>query len=165
MAWMFKKLGKIRTKSDNQLAFAIKMLYNYIMQKVTDTAIPMAFVRAQAGIPYAKEIWDALDIKDFDPYHTISPVTGKPYFSRGIMNIDLIRWEARGRLTDKILSQTGINQILCLGSGFCPRGINLASANDKVTYVEFDLPEQAQKKKQILSKIKTPPPEFAHCWR
>ncbi|MEK7579086.1 MAG: class I SAM-dependent methyltransferase [Patescibacteria group bacterium] len=63
------------------------------------------------------------------------------------------QFEARYKLANRLLKESGITQILEIAAGLSPRGLEL-SEDSRVTYVETDFSKLIEEKKQILSKFK-----------
>jgi O-methyltransferase involved in polyketide biosynthesis len=61
-------------------------------------------------------------------------------------------WEARYKVTDRIIMQRGITQILEITTGLSPRGIAM-SENPDVVYVVTDLPQILDQEKAIAEAI------------
>ena len=59
-------------------------------------------------------------------------------------------FEARYLLADEVLDHSGVVQVLELASGLCPRGMIRTRHNPQIHYVEMDLPEKIELKKQIV---------------
>jgi len=112
-------------------------------QPPINTALGMAKARHDAKIPFAEEIWKNIQKDDENLAEKTIYYTSA---ERGVL-------EARYTLTSKILSDSGITQVLELASGMSPRGLILCTENKNMTYVEMDLPEQAEYKHRILEKV------------
>lgn len=108
---------------------------------VSTTAMLIAYLRTYSDIPNSREIFNELFIEA-----QLAP-----------------RYEARYKLIDKIIEELCFNQYLEVGAGFSPRGLNL-SVEDKITYVEMDLPEIIKQKKQLIETLSNgnPPSTLQH---
>lgn len=109
-------------------------------EKIEPTARIVAYRRSLSDIPFAKEIYNL--VKDGgDP---IEPSLLRPDLSPQI--------EARHKIIDRYLDQSGIGQVLEIASGLSPRGLN-RTQDEKVRYVELDLPAVIDKKAKIVSQL------------
>jgi O-methyltransferase involved in polyketide biosynthesis len=61
-------------------------------------------------------------------------------------------FEARYKLTNRLLADMGIRQVLELAAGFSPRGIVL-TADPSLRYVELDLGDVAARKRAMLRRL------------
>ena len=108
-------------------------------ESVIPTALHTAYPLVFTDILYSQEIFDKLSEHGFD---------------ESIKNDKLVfELEARHKLIDKFVKETGIKQILELASGFTASGLNICNSDKDVKYVEFDLPQVIYKKQQILKEI------------
>lgn len=111
---------------------------------VIPTAILTAYPRTFSDIPYSQEIFEEL------------------HRSYGEIDDDLmvtriaVELEARSKLIDELLAKQQVSQVIELAAGFSSRGLTITESSDS-KYVEVDLPEVAERKKQILSNIVTVP--------
>jgi len=110
--------------------------YESVIPTATTTLYPLIFT----DIPYAKETFEFLEGKKKTEY-----LPDK---------ILAVQYEARHKLINKLLAKTGIKQVLELASGFSARGIELCK-NEKIKYLELDLPQVAQLKKELFNRDKT----------
>ena len=62
------------------------------------------------------------------------------------------RWEARYKVTNRIITERGINQILEIAAGLSPRGLAMTE-NSNVVYVVTDLPNMIQEQKTVTRNI------------
>lgn len=109
--------------------------FESIMPTALHTAYPLIFT----DIPYSQEIFDKLSENGF---------------AENLKNDKLaFELEARHKLIDKFVKESGVKQILEIASGFTASGLNICRSDSNVKYIEFDLPKVIQKKKQILSEI------------
>jgi len=96
------------------------------------------------NLPLAREMFEALE--------NIHPATSEDWewIKR---RLDFIPFaEARYLMTDRILSQRNVHQVLELASGLSPRGI-VMSSNPANTYVEVDLPDEARLKEAVIRNL------------
>jgi hypothetical protein len=100
--------------------------------KISRTAFMTSLARQFTDIPYSKELADLV---------TAQRVTYLP-----------VILEARYKAINRISSEYQITQFLELASGFLPRGLEFTS-DSKVTFVESDLPEIIEQKRQMVELI------------
>ena len=111
------------------------MLKSY--ESVSYTAIRTAYARTFSNIPYSKETYEWLS---------------KNCSEEVILNKLLApEMEARYKLIDKLLKETGITQILELASGYSSRGLIFSKAGYQ--YVEMDLEGVSNNKKRMINEI------------
>ncbi len=113
-------------------------------EKVIPTAWMVAYRRTFSDIPYSKEIFDKLEHIRQSLGQEISNDLKKPEMAP--------QFEARHKLIDKLILETGNTQILELASGFSSRGFSMAQ-HKNIQYVELDLPPVITEKEQILKEI------------
>jgi len=107
-----------------------------VMNTVGQTGLLAASARMEGGIAHAQEIYDELKRLGVE-------------FGSGMPLM-----EARYKNTNRVLAgETNITQVLELGSGMSPRGLNMCLENPDMTYVELDTPALIGLKTQILEKI------------
>jgi O-methyltransferase involved in polyketide biosynthesis len=128
-------------------------------EKSSFTADRVAYRRTFTGIPFSQEIWNILQetARPLDPEREHQTDDWKrmvPFF------------ESRYLLTDRILEESGIDQILELASGLSPRGLNLTRQRPDIRYVELDLLNQMIQKRKVVErlcrKLKTDRPDNLH---
>jgi O-methyltransferase involved in polyketide biosynthesis len=104
----------------------------------------VAYLRTFTDIPFAKEIAEESGAEriyqELAAESKESLVRFSPY------------WEARYKVTDRIIMQRGITQILEVAAGLSPRGIAM-SENPDVIYVATDLPQILDQEKAIALAI------------
>ncbi len=99
---------------------------------IAPTAWGVAYLRTFTDIPYAKEIFDALDRR--------AQAAGEPSIVTKATRDKLApQIEARYKLVDRLMAENRSNQILELASGVATRGLSLATDNPEIRYVEMDL--------------------------
>lgn len=117
----------------------------YYKQSVP-TALHVAYERTLTDIPFSQEIFtEIIKIHKNERENLFKELR---FFELAP------RFEARYKLINKLLKQSGIKQVLEIASGFSPRGIEIAQ-NHEFKYVEMDLPENAAAKRKITDKIIT----------
>jgi O-methyltransferase involved in polyketide biosynthesis len=105
-------------------------------EKISITAVMIAKQRVFSDIPYSRQIFEMLGEapQDFD-----SPLIAPQI-------------EARYKLINKMLIESGVNQVLEIASGLSPRGLELTD-DKSVNYTEVDLPGIMAKKRKIVERI------------
>jgi len=102
--------------------------------RVMDTAIPFAHALMEAGIPYAKEIWELLDVTGYDPNYDYFKEEKYKTANQRIVSQGFK--ETRHRLMNKILNRTKIRQVISLGSGFNPGMLEFIDNNKDAKCIE-----------------------------
>lgn len=106
-------------------------------ESISPTAILTSYPRIFTDIPYEKEIYKWLEQNCKE-------------------NVNLNKLlapeiEARYKLTNKLLNNSKIKQVLELASGYCSRG--LIYSQKGYNYIEMDLKQVAKNKAEIISNI------------
>ncbi len=115
--------------------------------QVIQTAWPVAYWRTFTDIPYSQELFDAL--------LTVREQAKADLFDESQIRMSLApQFEARHKILDKLIAESGIKQVLELASGLTARGI-IMTANPEVQYVETDLPKMAEEKRNIIQLLET----------
>ena len=109
-------------------------------REIIPTAILTAYPRTFSDIPYSQEIFDELQRY----YGEIDDSL--------IVDRLAVELEARSKLIDRLLAETGASQVLEIAAGFSSRGLVFAAQPD-TQYVELDLPDLAELKTQIVGNI------------
>ena len=109
-------------------------------EKISYTAIGVAYARTFSDIPYSKEISNICDANNLTPesaefHHKIAPYL-----------------EARFKSLTNLLTQSGVKNILELASGASQRDL-IMTQDPEVNYIETDLPNMLQQKRAILDKL------------
>lgn len=115
-------------------------------EKIGPTAFITALYRTFSDIPYAQEIFNALEKLRIIESESDIPIELKKYERSPLI-------EARYKIDSKLISENNSHQILEIASGLSPRGLDMSSNKD-LRYVEIDLPEVIKLKKEIVSSIK-----------
>ncbi|MDR2063360.1 MAG: class I SAM-dependent methyltransferase [Candidatus Nomurabacteria bacterium] len=118
-----------------------KTSLNEAFKEISPTAILTAYPRTFSDIPYYPEIFAAMRRAELS-------ISEDLLVSRLAPEL-----EARHKLIDKLLSETGACQVLEVAAGFSPRGINFVQNRRSAQYVELDLPDVAKTKRDILNSI------------
>ena len=106
-------------------------------EEVSSTAIVTSYPRIFTDIPYEKEIYEWLS------NHCNEEVTLNKMLAPEI--------EARYKLTNKLLDNSGIKQVLELAAGYSSRGLIYSSKG--YNYVEMDLEKVSTNKINIIKAI------------
>jgi len=109
-------------------------------EKISYTAIGVAYARTFSDIPFSKEISDICDASNLTPENAELHHKMAPYF------------EARFKSLTNALEQSGIKNILELASGVGPRDL-IMSKNAEINYIETDLPDMLRQKQDVLEKL------------
>ena len=110
--------------------------------QVIQTAWPVAYGRTFTDIPYSQEFFDAL--------LSVREQEKSDLFDESQIRTSLApQFEARHKLLDKLIIESGIKQVLELASGLTTRGV-IMTANPEVQYIETDLPKMAIEKRKII---------------
>jgi O-methyltransferase involved in polyketide biosynthesis len=113
-------------------------------EKISPTAKMTAYLRAFTDIPYSKEIAVESGAKK-----TFQELAGE---SKESMVRFAPFWEARYKVTDRILAEYGMTQVLEIAAGLSPRGLAM-TRNPDVVYVVTDLPEMLEVEETIAETI------------
>jgi len=108
-------------------------------EKISPTAKLVAYSRTFTDIPFAREIAIKSNAKQSFEEQT-GDIRGSPI------------WEARYNVTDKIIKEHGITQVLEIAAGLSPRGLSM-TRNSDVVYVATDLPQILEEEKEIVQSI------------
>lgn len=108
-------------------------------EEISPIAMFVAYLRTFTDIPFADEM-----AKQSEAEKTFHELAGE--HSESLVREDP-SWEARYKLIDRIIRQSGITQILEVAAGLSPRGLAMSERAD-IVYVVTDLP-------QILSQVKS----------
>jgi O-methyltransferase involved in polyketide biosynthesis len=108
-------------------------------EKISPTAKLVAYSRTFTDIPFAREIAVKSKAKQSFEEQT-GDIRGSPI------------WEARYKVTDKIVKEHGITQVLEIAAGLSPRGLSM-TRNSDVVYVATDLPQILEEEKEIVQSI------------
>ena len=109
-------------------------------REIIPTAILTAYPRTFSDIPYSQEIFDELQRHYGELDDSL------------IVDRLAVELEARSKLIDRLLAETGASQVLEIAAGFSSRGLVFAAQPD-TQYVELDLPDLAELKTQIVGNI------------
>lgn len=122
--------------------------------KLLPTAFLTAYPRTFTDIPYSEQIFSALeDIKRVDGI-----IFGDDILSKNLAP----GLEAHYKMVDKLLGNLGFTQVLELAAGLSPRGVIFTENNAQTRYVELDLPEMAQLKREVFSRCGIMPTDNLH---
>lgn len=115
-------------------------------ESVSKTAIVTSYPRIFTDIPYEKEIYEWLKSNCKDDDIKLNKMLAPEI-------------EARYKLTNKILDELNIDQVVEIASGYSSRGINYAKKGYE--YIEMDLDKVVKNKIKLLKEI-TNIPENLH---
>ncbi|MCX6762792.1 MAG: hypothetical protein NT093_03370 [Candidatus Moranbacteria bacterium] len=110
-------------------------------EKISPTAMIVAYFRTFSDIPFSKDIFDELKKRKPDQMD-FSYIPG----SRAVL------FEARHKIVDFLIKKMNFKQVLEMSAGFSPRGLDM-TRNPDFMYVETDLPGIMGEKKKIAKKI------------
>ena len=113
-------------------------------EKISPTAKFVAYLRTFTDIPFAREIAEESGAK-----RAYEELAGE---SKESLTRLSPYWEARYKVTDRIIMQRGITQILEVAAGLSPRGIAMTE-NPDVVYVVTDLPQILDQERAIAEAI------------
>lgn len=116
-------------------------------EEISLTAKLSAYFQTFSDIPFAKEI--AEESGSEEAFKELCGGMDLPINNFAVLSL---LSEARYKITNHILEQWGINQILEIASGFSPRGLAMTE-NPEVVYVITDLPKILEEEKTIVKKI------------
>ncbi len=112
--------------------------------KISPTALLVAYARQFSDIPYTKEVAELTDaaatLKQFGEGRQEQPVVAAALV------------EARYKMIEQVVARFNGMQILELASGLLPRGI-IRSQNPDVTFIESDLPGMIYRKEQVVQQL------------
>jgi O-methyltransferase involved in polyketide biosynthesis len=116
--------------------------------RISPTAYGVAFRRTLAEIEYAEEIYEELErlkagqtAEDIAKLEKMKAPETTPFF------------EARYKLVNKLLKESGTEQVLEVAAGLSPRGFSMTTENPNFKYVELDLEQIIGEKEQIHSAL------------
>lgn len=103
------------------------------------TAILTAYPRTLTDIPLYPEVFEE-----------VKKLYGQQINPELLIESLAPELEARHKIIDLLLRETGITQVLEIGAGFSPRGLNATGSHLVAQYVELDLSELAVMKQKIV---------------
>ncbi|HZS42631.1 MAG TPA: hypothetical protein VFA52_00180 [Candidatus Paceibacterota bacterium] len=109
-------------------------------EKISYTAIGVAYARTFSDIPYSAEISKICDASNLTPENAEIHERMSPYF------------EGRFKALSNLIKKSGIKNILELASGVSPRDL-LLTQDSLVNYIETDLPDMLRQKKAVLAEL------------
>ena len=113
-------------------------------EKISPTAKLVAYLRTFTDIPFTKEI--ATKSGAEKAFQELADESAKSMIRL------TPRWEARYKVTNRILAERGITQVLEIAAGLSPRGLAMTE-NPGVVYVASDLPQILEEEKEIAEAI------------
>jgi len=126
-------------------------------ERIGQTALMTTYWRSFSDIPVSKEVWQEID--------RIHQESGAPISDEWKEHPAIApQLEARYKLIDKLLDQSGLDQVLEVAAGVATRGLN--SATKFTNYVELDMPGVIQEKVRVTQRLaakgKVRPPDNLH---
>ena len=104
-----------------------------------------AYGRTFTDIPYSEAMFDELE--------SICVASGTTNTVDNMKDTNLApQFEARHKLLNRLIGQTGIKQVLEIAAGFSTRGLEM-TADSSIKYIEVDLPKLAADKQKILANL------------
>ena len=121
---------------------------------ISETAIIPAYGRSLSDIPYAFEAYASLQV--------LAPDVVAKVERQGLLTAELApQFEAYYKIVQRLLEESGVDQVLELASGYTMRGLDIASQSPK-TYVELDLPDVMQQKQNLIRHMGVSAPANLH---
>lgn len=131
-------MNKLEQESKNERGHA----------SISPTAVAVAYSRTFSDIPLSTEIFEEMQV--------INAQTGINFSIEQIKGIvppeTAPMFEARFKLTDKILEESQVKQVLEIASGFSQRGL-IMSQDPLIKYSELDLPGIMAEKKTVAEHL------------
>jgi O-methyltransferase involved in polyketide biosynthesis len=118
-------------------------------EKISFTALLVAQMRVFSDIPFVMDIAEECGVEE-----SFEILLAKIGGANEHINESTLFMEARHKITDQIIKQRGINQVLELATGLSPRGLALTD-NPEIIYVATDLPKILEQSKLVVDKIIT----------
>ncbi len=112
--------------------------------KISPTALLVAYARQFSDIPYAKEIAE-LTNAEATVNQFVSQTEEQPIGIAALI-------EARYKAIEQVRTRFDATQILELASGLLPRG-TILSQDPAIAFVESDLPEMIRQKQQLVQQL------------
>ncbi len=112
--------------------------------KISPTALLVAYARQFSNIPYTKEVAELTDaaatVKQFGERQQEQPIVAAALI------------EARYKVIEQVMARFNGMQILELASGLLPRGM-IRSQNPDITFIESDLSGMIHRKEQLVQQL------------
>lgn len=115
--------------------------------KISPTALLVAYARQFSDIPYATEIAQLVNARMVFNQHATNATNGQ----NQLFHLVPI-FEARFKAVNHVLAQFEGTQVIELASGLLPRGM-VMSRTPNIIFVESDLPSMVAFKKQIVTQL------------
>lgn len=116
-------------------------------EKVSPTARGIAYRRAICDIPFAKDVYDELTkIMTPEEKEQMEALTSEK--DQALTP----QFEARYKLLNRFLKESGNKQVLELAAGIAPRGIEMTQ-DPEMIYAEVDLHGIVEQKKEIIESL------------
>lgn len=115
---------------------------------ISPTAKLTAYMRAETNIAYSKEIARICDAQRVS--EDLFGLSGDE--REWHPSLFELRYKSLSACLEKEMKERGISQVLELGAGVLPRGM-VMSKNPEITYVETDLREIIEEKRNVIKEI------------
>ena len=116
----------------------------FFEREVSPSAYKPAYARGfHTNIPYAAEMLPEIAEIRRERGESVT----LPEFSK-----EVVYYEGRYKLVNKIVNEQHAQGILEIGSGFSPRGLEM-TANPEMRYVEIDTPALMAQKRRVVAKL------------
>lgn len=114
-------------------------------RKSEPTALLVAYARTFTDIPFSQDI--------FNEYEKINQAHNGPQMPEELKIPSLApRFEARYKLINQLLENTGVSQIIEVAAGLSPRGLEMTKDQETI-FVELDLAKNNETKKEIVDSL------------
>lgn len=110
-------------------------------EKISPTAIGVAYARTFSDIPYSREIAELCGVDHLTKANEEVHRKAAPYF------------EARFKSLTNLLKREAVKNILEVAAGVGPRGLIMTSEDPQLYYIETDLTEMSHTKNSILAAL------------
>src|SRR6266700_4072602 len=118
-------------------------------ERISPTALLTAYGRTLTDIPFSRDIFEESEKIRLSKGEAAMPVEFQTPATAP-------RFEARHKLINRLLRQSGVTQVLEIAAGLSPRGLEM-TADPDFTYAEVDLTGNAQLKQKIVDAITAKP--------
>lgn len=112
---------------------------------ISPSAKSLLLAKGYTNIPFARE---AAALMDSDEIFDLSFDENDFWFWIRVMHFELRYWSI-----DQLLNETDNKNILELSSGFSFRGIDLCRKKANVHYIDTDLPQLVETKKEMIARL------------
>lgn len=113
---------------------------------ISPTAFGVAWRRTHCDIPFSRDIFKEIE--------KLCSAGGPLILADRVKATELTPlFEARYKLVDRLLEQSGAGQVLEIAAGFSPRGMARTAASSSTRYVELELAGIARQKREIIASL------------